>query len=250
MDRLDLASRGFGSAAQAYDRGRPSYPTEAIALLADVLGLRSGVRVVDIGAGTGKLTALLAPTGAEVIAVEPVAAMRDRLRVSGVRVLDGTAERLPLEDASADAVVTGQAFHWFDGPAALIEFARVLVPGGRLGLMWNARDEDVDWVAELTAVIDPYQGDSPRYRRMEWRHAFDEQDRFAPLSARSFAHDHRLPIAAMRDRFASISFIAVLDEVERATVLQRVEEILLRVADAEETVTMPYRTDVFWTQAG
>jgi SAM-dependent methyltransferase len=250
MDRLDLASRGFGRAAEAYDRGRPGYPPEAIALLADALELGSGVRVADVGAGTGKLTALLAPTGAELTAVEPIAAMRERLLIPSVRVLEGTAEQLPLEDDSVDAIAAGQAFHWFDGPAALAEFARVLRPGGRLGLIWNARDERVGWVAQLSALIDPYQGDAPRHARREWLDAFDDQPWFAPPAMRSVTHDHRLPVAAMIDRFGSISFIAALDEAERRDVLRRVETVLLHVADDERTVTMPYRTDVYWTRVG
>jgi SAM-dependent methyltransferase len=242
MDRLGIANRGFGRAAEVYDRGRPGYPAEAIAALTEALRLGPGVRVVDVGAGTGKLTALLVPTGADVVAVEPVAAMRERLKLPGVRVLEGTAERLPLADASVDAVVCGQAFHWFDSDAALAEFARALVPGGGVGLIWNIRDEDVPWAAELTAVIDAYEGDAPRYRKMEWRRAFR-----GPLEARSVRHVHRLPVPAMCDRFASISFIAALDDEERSRVLDRIEAILRRVADAEGNVSMPYRTDVFWT---
>lgn len=241
---LAVAMSGFGRGAEAYDRGRPGYPPEAIA----ALGLEPGTRVVDVGAGTGKLTALLLATGADVVAVEPVAAMRERLSAAlpQVEVLDGPAERLPLDDASADLVVAGQAFHWFATRAALAEFARVLVPEGRLGLIWNTMDERVAWIAEAVAMVDQYQGDAPRHKSGAWRRAFDDQPYFGPLTHREFGHAHRRPVAAALDRFGSTSFIAALAEREHAAVLAEVEAVLRRVAAPDGTVTLPYRTDV-WT---
>src|SRR6187401_1351234 len=111
-----IAERGFGSTVDAYRRGRPSYPAEAVAWLATGLRLGTGGTVVDVGAGTGKFSALLVPTGAEVIAVEPLAAMRQGFAgdLPSVKVLEGSAEALPLADGSADAIVAAQAFHWFD----------------------------------------------------------------------------------------------------------------------------------------
>ena len=149
------AAAGFGTSADAYERGRPSYPDAAVAHLAVELGLGPAVRVVDLAAGTGKLTRLLAQGGAEVVAVEPVAAMRKALARSlpGVDVLEGTAESIRLPSGSVDAVTVAQAFHWFDAPRALAELGRVLRPSGTLLLVWNDRDERVPWVEEYSAIV-------------------------------------------------------------------------------------------------
>ena len=128
-----VAARGFGAegAAAAYERGRPGYPPEALAWIAERLGLGAGRTVLDVGAGTGKLSRLLAATGASVVALEPVAAMRGRLTgIAGVRAFEGTAESVPLPDGSVHAIACAQAFHWFRQADALAEFRRVLVPGG------------------------------------------------------------------------------------------------------------------------
>lgn len=239
---------GFGRAADAYERGRPGYPAEAVALLVEALDLRSGRRVLDVGAGTGKLTRDLVPTGAEVSAVEPVEGMRRRFAVAlpGVEVRDGTAAALPLGDAEVDAVVVAQAFHWFADHAALAEFARVLRPGGHLGLIWNVRDRAVPWVARLTEIINTREGDSPRHESGAWRRAFDDQPWFGELGCASVHHVHILPLPAMLDRYASTSFVAALPDDERAAMLVQVAAVLAEVADADGLVAHPYRTDVWW----
>ena len=124
------AAKAFDQGAVDYEKGRPSYPADAVAKIVDVLGVGPGTRVLDLAAGTGKLTRLLVPTGAELVAVEPVAGMLDQLvaALPDVEVHDGTAEAIPLPDASVDAAVVAQAFHWFDPDVALAELARVLVP--------------------------------------------------------------------------------------------------------------------------
>jgi SAM-dependent methyltransferase len=129
------AEVGFGSAADRYERGRPGYPADAVSFVIDELVIAPGRTVVDLAAGTGKFTVAIAPSGARIVAVEPVAEMRSVLErnVPGVDALDGTAESMPLEDASADAVVVAQAFHWFDGARAIPEIRRVL--------------RDVEWAA-------------------------------------------------------------------------------------------------------
>jgi SAM-dependent methyltransferase len=248
------ARRGFGTARSvaAYERGRPGYPAEAVAELVQVLGIGPGATVLDLAAGSGKLARQLLPAGAGLVAVEPSPAMRERLAAaaSGVRVLEGTAEAIPLPDGSLDAVTVGQAFHWFDGPRAVAELHRVLRPGGRVGLLWNVRDESVPWMARITAIVDRHAGDTPRYRDGRWRAAFDASADFTPLQARRFRHRHELDRAALLDRFASISFIATLPDATRAGALAEIEQVV----EAEPSlagpgpVALPYRTDLFFTE--
>ncbi len=144
-------SLSFGPAAAAYERGRPSYPPEAIDWLLPV-GARD---VLDLGAGTGKLTTRLVERGLDVVAVDPIAEMLEVLRTSlpDTPALLGTAEEIPLADNSVDAVLVAQAWHWFDPERAIPEVARVLRPGGLLGLVWNTRDERLGWVRELGRII-------------------------------------------------------------------------------------------------
>src|ERR687892_1627286 len=161
----DAAARGFETAAERYERGRPSYPDEVVAFLIQALDIGERTDVVELGAGTGKFTELIVPTGARIVAVEPVSAMRQALERNcpSVTVLDGIAEEIPLVEASADAVVAAQAFHWFDADRALHEIHRVLSPDGALGVTWNVRDEATDWSERLTAIFDRLSGDGPRY---------------------------------------------------------------------------------------
>ncbi|GIG58701.1 putative methyltransferase [Longispora fulva] len=151
MDAFDLSrqARSFGPVADLYDRIRPSYPAEAAAWL---LG-PAPMKVVDLGAGTGIFSRVLANAGHEVIAVEPDAAMRSRIG-SGITALEGSAERIPLPDASVDAVVAAQAYHWFHHDEAHPEIARVLRNGGVFGPIWNIRDESVDWVAAISKIAE------------------------------------------------------------------------------------------------
>lgn len=153
-------SLSFGSAAAAYERGRPSYPPEAIDWL-----LPAGARkVLDLGAGTGKLTTRLVERGLDVVAVDPIPDMLEVLRASlpETRAVLGTAEEIPLEDNTVDAVLVAQAWHWVDPERAIPEVARVLRPGGRLGLVWNTRDERLGWVRELGQIIGT-DGDRGRF---------------------------------------------------------------------------------------
>jgi ubiquinone/menaquinone biosynthesis C-methylase UbiE len=150
------------------------YPFAAVRRLVRELRIKPESAVLDLAAGTGKLTRLLAQLGADVVAVEPVGEMRKRLleTVPGVRALAGIAEAIPLEDESVEAVTVGQAFHWFDGDAALAEIHRVLRPGKRLGMIWNVKDESVGWVRLLAEIVEPYRGSAPRVASGSWKEAF------------------------------------------------------------------------------
>jgi SAM-dependent methyltransferase len=238
------AAAGFGSSAGAYERGRPSYPDAAVAYLAAELGLGPAARVVDLAAGTGKLTRLLAEGGAEVVAVEPVAAMRAALRrvVPGIAVLEGTAESMPLGDASVDAVTVAQAFHWFDADAALVEIHRVLRRGGGLGLIWNVMEADAEWLTALRELVHGIRGSVPAYGVSPWREAFRATPLFTPLRERTFGFVHELDEDSLVDRIVSTSYVAALPEPDRAGLVADVRAL---VADAPRPLRVPYRTDVF-----
>jgi len=228
------AATGFARSAAAYERGRPEYPSEALS----ALGIAPGDVVLDLAAGTGKLTRPLLETGAEVIAVEPVAEMRAALPAS-VRALDGTAERIPVDDYAVDLVTVAQAFHWFDGEAALAEIHRVLRSGGRLALLWNRRVEDAPVNLAIDALVDPHRAGTPTHRGEGWRAAFDRTSLFGPLEEHTFANEQHLDADGLEARVASISFIASLPDDERAEVVAAARELA-----ADGPVTIPYRTEV------
>lgn len=243
------AADGFAVAAATYVHGRPDYPAGVAQWLGGDLGLQAGRIVVDLGAGTGKFTPHLRATGATVIAVEPVRAMLDQLmeRNPGVEARQGSATDLPLADGSVDAVVCAQSFHWFATPQALGEIRRVLKPGGALGLIWNVRDERVGWVAALTALMAPYEGDTPRYHTQQWRRLFPAEG-FGPLVERHFPHGHAgTPERVIVDRVLSVSFIAALPAAERERVAGRVRAVIAATPElaGRDDVTFPYETAAF-----
>jgi SAM-dependent methyltransferase len=240
------AATGFAAGADAYARGRPSYPASAIDFISAELGFRPGRRVLDLGAGTGIMTALLVRTGADVVAVEPVPEMRDKLvgSLPGVEVLDGTAEALPLADAAVDAAVVAQSFHWFDASAALRELARVLRPGGGLALVWNSRDARQPWVARINEIIGWNRGAIPTYDAGDerWVDIVAASGEFTELRLREFAYDHIVDEATLLDRVTSVSYVAAMPEAERARLLDQVRAL---VDGFPPTFALPYRTYVY-----
>jgi SAM-dependent methyltransferase len=227
---------GFARSADAYERSRPGYPDDAIQYLVSRLGARA--RVLDLAAGTGKLTRPLLASGLDVVAVEPVPEMRDGLPAT-VRALDGTAEAIPLADGSVDAVTVGQAFHWFDGEKALDEIHRILRPRGMLGLIWNRRLEDDPVNRQISELLAPYHGDAPTHRHDAWRSAFERTALFEPLEERVFANEQVLDAQGLEGRIGSISFIAALGHDERARVLDRACSLA-----GDGTVVVSYRCEV------
>lgn len=244
------ASEGYRVAADAYDRGRPGYPPEAVERLVAELQINDTSRVVDIGAGTGRLTALMEAHTSHLLAVEPVASMRQKFRAlyPGLPIISGVAEQLPLLDESADVILCAQAFHWFDASRALAECARVLKPGGGLGLVWNVRDESCDWVEQLTEIIDPYAGKTPRFRSGRWREAFAQTDLFTPLQQASTPHLHRGAPDIVIDRITSISFIAALPEPQRQSVVAAVTHLIKKHPEltGKAEVAFPYEAIIYW----
>ena len=227
-------SLSFGSAAAAYERGRPSYPPEAIDWL-----LPAGARkVLDLGAGTGKLTTRLVERGLDVVAVDPIPDMLEMLRSSlpETRAVLGTAEEIPLEDNSVDAVLVAQAWHWVDPERAIPEVARVLRPGGRLGLVWNIRDERLGWVRELGRIIGS-DGDSGR-TQLTLRTPFTE------LQRHQLEWTNYLTPQALIDLVASRSYCITSPTEVRARTLDQVRELLAtHPALANSTgLALPYVT--------
>lgn len=167
-------SKGYHSAAADYVAGRPGYPPEAEIWLREVLGLGPGRKALEVGAGTGKFIPTLQLASCEIIALEPIAEMREKLThaLPDIKTIAGSAEVIPLPDCSVDAAVCAQAFHWFATPVAVAEMRRTLVPGGVLGLIWNGRDEEVPWVAALSEITNRREGDTPRYQTGAWRNVF------------------------------------------------------------------------------
>jgi SAM-dependent methyltransferase len=246
--RFDLASAGFAG-GERYERARPGYPADAIAALCAACGIEPGRAVLDLAAGTGKLTREFVACGAHVTAVEPVAGMREQLAatVPGIQIIDGTAERVPVDDASVDVVTVGQAFHWFDGPVALKEIHRVLVPGGAIGLVWNVMDRSVPWVGRVHELIHRHRGPNPWYSGHAWRATFTPDCGFGALQHRVFVNTQPVDIANLVDRVASISFIATLPDGERSVLMDDLRQIVAEELPGQARFAIPYVTDIFWS---
>lgn len=233
------AAAGFGSAADLYERARPSYPQEAVDWLVAQTGLGPGRTVVDLGAGTGKLTRLLVPTGARVVAVEPIAEMA--AHIEGAEVLDGTAEEIPLPDGSADVVTAAQAFHWFDYARALPEIHRVLREGGSLALVWNMRDLDDPVQRGVEELLQPLRVDVPGQVAGSWRPPVAASRLFGPSRSAEFRYEQRFTTDDLCDRVASTSFVAAMRPVDREELLVRVRALTHGI---EEPFPFPYKTEV------
>jgi len=223
MPRNTEHALSFGQAASDYEKGRPSYPREAVDWLIDRTGATGAVHnAVDVGAGTGKFTTSLVAHGLAVTAVEPDPHMLSRLSINhpSVTALNGSAEALPLEDASVDLVTFAQAWHWVDVPAASAEAARVLRPGGALGLVWNIRDDSVAWVAALAEVMgasaaEEYNSSTPEVA--------------APLALAEFAEfrwENPLGREELLAMVASRSYVITMEAAARADLLLELEELL------------------------
>lgn len=221
--------------AAAYEVARPGYPAAAVEWLTGA----GPLDVVDLGAGTGKLTRQLVAAGHRVVAVEPLSEMRAVLgrAVPATRVVEGCAEAIPLPDASADVVTVAQAFHWFDQEVALVEIARVLRPEGRVALTWNVRDEREEWVAELSDAMGGRTG-------VEHAAAIDASGLYGTVEQACFDHVQELGRVALRDLVLSRSHCAVLAEEERAPILERVDQLFGEHA-RDDVIRLPYTTECF-----
>ncbi len=242
--RIDPAASAFGSAAADYERARPSYPADAIDALRSRGGLGPGRKVLDLAAGTGKLTRLLVDAGGDVIAVEPVPGMREELAaaVPTIVVRDGVAENIPLDDGSVELVTVAQAFHWFDYEKALGEIRRVLAPGGSVAILFNERDERVPWVKTWNEVIEWHSRRIAYYQRTDWQ-AVLRDGGFADIAYDRAEWKQPMTRDLVASRVRSVSYIAELDDQGQQ---EYVDRVLALVDGFEEPFDLPYVTHV-WT---
>ena len=223
---FDAHATSFGGAAATYERGRPPYPPEAL----DWLLPPGARRVLDLGAGTGKLTRELVARGLDVVAVEPLEGMRAELSrvLPDTPVLDGSAEHIPLPDGSVDAVLAAQAWHWVTPQRAAPEVARVLRPGGTLGLVWNERDEREPWVSRLNRIVEE-QG---RKKQADELRAHNDHDNpqvgppFGPLERHLVEWVHHSSVPEVVDMIASRSYVILLPPERRDALLADVRQLL------------------------
>jgi ubiquinone/menaquinone biosynthesis C-methylase UbiE len=229
-------SRSFGGVADAYERGRPTYPREAAAWLAG----EQPTTVLELGAGTGKLTEVLAALGHDVHATDPDEQMLERLRekLPDVRTSAAGAEDIPAPDAAYDVVVVAQAFHWFDHDRALPEIARVLKPGGRLAVVWNARDEKIPWVRKLGRIIGTQD-------QVPSSDVLVTSPLFGFVEDASFRHWQTVDRASIQDLVLSRSNVAVLDEAGRAAKLAEVLAFYDDYGRGMDGMQLPYLAQCF-----
>ncbi|MEM7095648.1 MAG: class I SAM-dependent methyltransferase [Actinomycetota bacterium] len=243
----DAASSGYQRQSEAYATARPTY---AAALMDDLVERLGAERWADLGAGTGLATAALVDRGVEVVAVEPVAAMRERFSevLPHTPIVDGTASATGLADGSVEVVLVANAFHWFDHGPAMAELRRIIAPGGALVTTWNTRDDSIPWMAEYTRIGDACAGDTPRYKTMIWRRAIESD----PAFELEFEDRVPNPIPTTADgvvaRMMSTSFVGALDEAGRDEIEA---EVRAAVADQGEVFDFAYVSEAqIWRRAG
>src|SRR4051812_30703003 len=238
MSQRPVPALSFGAVADSYDRARPSYPREAVQWL-----VGSGfAHVLELGAGTGKLTTVLQDLGHRVIATDPLQPMLAHLvaRLPRTRAALAIAENIPLRARSVDVVVGAQAFHWFDPERALPEIARVLRPGGHLALAWNLRDERVPWVRRLGALIGP-----PPARDLDPTHVLLSSHLFGFVEQQTFRSWQQLDRARLRDLVLSRSNVAVMGPAERDGVLAEVDALYDGYGRGHDGMLLPYVTHCY-----
>jgi len=236
--RVEQAARSFGAVADAYDRGRPTYPPEAARWL-----IGGGhARVLELGAGTGKLTEALQGLGHEVIATDPSAAMARLVpsHASEAHLVLARAEELPVADASVDVVVSGQAFHWFNHDVALPEIARVLKPGGTLALVWNMRDERIPWVRRLSKIIESREDMVPIALD-----ALNASEYFGEIETETFRIWQPLRRSDLHDLVLSRSTISVLSPEEQQRKLDAVDALYEEYGRGPDGMLLPYLSECY-----
>lgn len=244
------AQKGFSSAAELYQQVRPNYPQDVVTWLKQDLELNANSSVIDLGAGTGKFLPYLKQITPHIIAVEPVTEMLEQLKIvhPDVQILQAKSDQIPLNSASVDAVLCAQSFHWFANIETLNEIHQILKPNGHLGLIWNQRNEQVDWVKALTNVLSPIEGDTPRYHSGQWKQVFENQFLFQLENTKVFSQVQTGTVEnVVSKRLLSTSFIAAMPEQEQLKLKQQFEQIVFEYTGkrAQDEIDFPYETYVY-----
>lgn len=224
------AAVGYAVAAPAYRRGRPSYPSAVVDAFVSEIGEGA---VLDVGAGAGAMTELLAARDVRVVAVDRVREMLGEIDAPIPRVV-ASAQSLPVRSGSMTAVMVANAFHWFATAASLGEFHRCVGVGGLLALAWNERDESVPWVRRHTEIVDAYQGTAPRFRTMAWKGVMDADVHFNEVGYLEAPNPTPMTASRLVDRVLSTSFIAALGEAQRADVERQARDLAASLPEAFE----------------
>ncbi|CAF1471674.1 unnamed protein product [Adineta steineri] len=247
-----IAAEGFEKAAQNYEQARPTYPDDAMEFIKS-LHDRPNV-IVDLGAGTGKLTRLLGSMGAqEIVAIEPVAAMRENLKKIPIitKIIDGTAEHIPFDDSSIDIIICAQSFHWFATHQTLTELNRVLKSNGLLILLWNIPNNEnaPKWAENITKYVESFKpSEGVNYETEKWKAVFDNQNLFSLLQHKQFSHKQRVTEDLALKMILSMSFIAKLPSEEQTKLVDNVKKMLNDAEEIRNTngFDINLDTNVYW----
>ena len=247
------AQKGFSLGAELYQQVRPNYPQEIVVWLQDRLKIGESSTVIDLGSGTGKFLPYLIQTGAKVLAVEPVNEMLKQLQQSypDIESFQSSADSLPFKNASIDRVICAKSFHWFANQLSLSDIHRVLKRSGHLGLIWNQRDINVDWVQALADEIAPFEGDTPRYHSGRWKEVFDDQDLFKLNSLQTFQLIHSGTVEqVVSKRLLSTSFIAAMPYPKQQQFKAKFEQIVFDFTgrSPQDQIDFPYITYAYHFQ--
>ncbi|OTG80413.1 SAM-dependent methyltransferase [Acinetobacter sp. ANC 4558] len=244
------AQKGFSSAAELYQQVRPSYPHNIGTWLANELRLSENSTLIDLGSGTGKFLPYLQQISNQVIAVEPITAMFEQLKDAypNIQAVQAFSHNLPFSTHFADAICCAQSFHWFANIETLTELHRVLKDHGWLILIWNQRDLDVNWVKAIAELIQPFEGDTPRYHHNIWKNVFKEHALFNLYDHTTFSLEHHGTVEqVVSKRFLSTSFIAAMPLDQQQELKHKIEEVLRDYTQktAQDEIAFPYITHVY-----
>ena len=241
------AQQGFSQAAELYQQVRPDYPNEIVNWLKQELQLDQSSCVVDLGAGTGKFIPYLEQVTSDIIAVEPVQAMREQLSLAHpkIRTLDAYSTEIPLPPQSVDAVLCAQSFHWFANIETLNEIYQLLKIDGHLGLIWNQRDIEVNWVKALADILQLLEQDTPRYHSGDWKKVFEHQFLFRLESVKVYSQVQKGTVEqVVSQRLLSTSFIAAMTEKQQLELKQQFEQVVYEFTgkQPQDEIEFPYIT--------
>lgn len=248
------AEQGFSSAAELYQRVGPTYPQEIVHWLIEELKITPHATAIDLGAGTGKFLDYLTQATPNVIAVEPIAEMLEQLKIvhPEVHVQQASSHQIALKSHSIDAILCAQSFHWFANLETLTEMHRLLKPQGHLGLVWNQRDETVDWVKALADFLLSFEGDTPRFHSHQWQKVFEQQSLFKLEGQKVFFQQQRGTVEeVVSNRLLSTSFIAAMPVPQQQDMKRQFEAIVQQYTGktAQDQIEFPYVTYALHYQA-